>query len=799
MASPARPRVALRFGEFELNAEAGELRKAGLLLKIHPQPFRVLLLLAERSSQIVTREEIQRTLWGDNTFVDFEGGINFCIKQVRSALADDAEKPRYVETVPRRGYRFIASVTLIESTKHPIPFVRPAGSNTALQAAGDAAEFGPTHRIQVLPAPFFPALAGRRSRKMVGAAIIAVSFIGILIATAIAYLRRPPKLTEKDSIVLADFTNTTGDSVFDGTLRQGLSVQLEQSPFLSIISDQQIQQTLRLMDRPPDAKLTPEIAWEICQRTGSAAVLDGSIASLGSQYVLGLEAVNCRTGDSLAREQVQAARKEEVLRSLGDASTKLRGKLGESLGTVQKFNTPVEQATTPSLEALQAFSVGWNTIGNGDYEAAVPFFRRALGLDPKFAMAYASLGMAYLNVGQTALAAENSRKAYELRQKVSEREKFYIESHYYLVATGDLEQARQVCELWLQTYSRDDTPPGNLVYIYSVFGQYEKALPEARDALRLGPGGIYYPHLVSVYLFLDRLEEARAMADEALERKFDSPYLRSTRYQLAFLQSDAAAMEQQVAWAAGRPGVEDALLGLEADTAAYSGRLMKAREFSRQATASAQRAEEKESAADYEADAAVREALFGNATEAKQRVALALRLSTGRDVQYGAALALALTGDEARAVALAEDLGKRFPEDTIVQFNYLPTLHAQLAVDRNNSSKAIEALQVAAPYELGHVAYGGLYPVFVRGEAYLCALQGSAAVAEFQKILDHPGIVMNEAVGAMARLDLARAYVLQGDKAKARGAYQNFLILWNDADPNIPVLRQAKSEYAKLQ
>jgi len=636
---------------------------------------------------------------------------------------------------------------------------------------------------------------------LAGAAMV---IVGVAIGGWQFYAHRAPALTEKDTIVLADFTNTTDDAVFDGTLRQGLTVQLEQSPFLSLVSEQRIQQMLRLMGQSPDARLTPEIARDLCQRVESTAVLNGSIASLGSQYVLGLKAMNCRTGDSLAQEQVTADGKERVLKVLGEAAAKLRGKLGESLTSVQKFDTPVEQASTPSLEALQAYSLGWRTrVGKGDDAAAVPLLQRAIRLDPNFAMAYAALGTSYFNLGEASLGAENTKKAYERRDRVSEREKFYIESHYYSTVTGDLEKARRAYELWAQTYPRDWVPPDNLGGIYRILGQYDKRLAENRETLRLDASGVSYAYLVHPYLNLNRLEEARAVAEEAQAKKLDSPLLHGALYRLAFLKHDAAGMAQQVAWSAGKPGVEDLLLAYEADTIAYSGRLGKAREFSRRAVASAQRAEQKETAAGYEAEAAMREALFGNATEARQRAAAALAVSTGRDVQYGAGLALALAGDASRAQALADDLGKQFPEDTVVQFNYLPTIHAQLALSRNDSSKAIEALQAAAPYELGSPISGGafspaLYPVYVRGEAYLAGHQGSEAAAEFQRILDQRGVVQNEPIGALAHLGLARAYILQGDASKARAAYLNFFALWKDADAGVPVLQQAKSEYAKL-
>jgi eukaryotic-like serine/threonine-protein kinase len=637
----------------------------------------------------------------------------------------------------------------------------------------------------------------RKSYRWVAVAAATIVIVGLSVGGWLFFSRKAHALTEKDTLVLSDFTNTTGDTVFDGTLRQGLTVQLEQSPFLSLLSEQRTQQTLHLMGQPADAKLTQEIARELCQRTGSKAYLSGSIASLGSQFVLGLNAVNCLTGDSLAQEQERATGKEQVLAAMDKAAANLRAKLGESLNTVQKLDTPLEQATTPSLEALQAYSLGRKAMAGSDWAAAVPFFQRAIRLDPNFAMAYARLGTSFSNRGETVLGTENTRKAYELRERVSEREKFYIESHYYHYAIGDLEKARQVYELWAETYPRDWTAPINLHVIYRDFGHYDKSLEEARETVSLDPNSLSYFNLVSSYLLLNRLEEARATADEAQAKKCDSPDLRFCLYQLAFLQNDGAGMAQQVAWAAGKPGVEDVLLVFEADTAAYSGRLGKARELSRRAAASAERAEEKEVAAGHEADAALREALFGNAEEARHRATTALGLSNGRSTQFATALALAFAGDAVRAQTLADDLGKRFPENAIVQFNYLPTIRAQLALSRTDSPKAIEALQAAAAYELG--SPGGLYPVYVRGEAYLAAHQGREAAAEFQKILDHRGIVLNEPIGAVAHLQIGRAYVLQGDTAKAKAAYQDFLSLWKDADPDIPILIAAKSEYAKLK
>ena len=618
-------------------------------------------------------------------------------------------------------------------------------------------------------------------------------------------LRHAAPLTEKDTIVLADFTNTTGDSVFDDTLKQALAVDLGQSPFLNILSEEKIRQTLQQMTRSPDERLTRDLAREVCQRAGSKAYLAGSIAALGTQYVIGLEALNCASGDVLAREQVTAAGKEQVLPALGQAATKLRNEVGESLSSVQKFDVPLQQGTTNSLEALKAYTLARKTgREKGDAEA-IPFLNRAIELDPNFALAYDGLGIYYSNLNQPSLAADYLKKAFDLRDRVTEREKFHITSVYYGIVTGELEKSNQTNELWRQAYPRDDVPPGNLGSNYMILGQYEKAATETREGLRLEPNqAVGYANLGEIYLALNRFDEARSTTEEAQGRKLDDIPLHLNLYALAFVQSNAAAMKQQADWAIGKPGAEDWMLSVESDTEARSGRLGKARQLSRQAVESARLIDEKEPAALWQANAAIREALFGNADVTRQDAAAALALAPGsHDAEAQAALAYALAGDAAHAQSLADDLAKRFPQDTVVQSVWLPTIHAQIETGRKNPARSIELLQAAAPYELGMLSGSAsnscLYPVYVRAEAYLSAQQGPAAAAEFQKILDHRGLLWNCATGPLAHLGLARAYALQGDTAKARAAYQDFLALWKDADPDIPILKEAKAEYAKLQ
>ena len=638
-----------------------------------------------------------------------------------------------------------------------------------------------------------------RFRWMAGG-VATLVVIGLAIGGWLHFSRKP-KLTDKDTIVIGDFTNTTGDPVYDGTLRQGLSVQLEQSPFLSIISDQQVQQALKMMNQKPDVKLTPEIARELCQRTGSAAVLEGSITQIGTPYLLTIKAVNCVNGKSLASAEAQASDKNHVLDALGKTASAIRTKLGESLSTLQKFDTPLEQATTSSLDALQAYSAGVRIVQRGDDNAtALPFFQLAVKLDPNFAMAHAMLFGRYTEGRESNMSFEHIQRAFELRDTVSQREKFLIESLYHSAATGDLEKEKQTVEVWAQTFPRDPVPRNRLAILYDTLGQYEKGLSQIREAFRLLPeGGLEYCNVVYAYLPLNRLQEARATAEQATAKNLDFYCLHRILYALAFLENDERGMAEQITWSAGKPEVENEMLGHQADTEAYHGRLAKARALSHRVIASAASASDEQAAAGYEVIVALREAVFGNAAEAHNRIDSALTQSTDLDVLYGAALALALTGDAGRSERLADDLNKRFPEHTIVQFNYLPTLRSQIALNRNDAAKAIEVLLAATRYELGDVGLGSLYPVYVRGQAYLAAHESSKAVIEFQKIIDHRGIVLNSPIGALAHLQLGRAYAMQGDTVKAKAAYQDFLTLWKDADPDIPILKQAKAEYAKLQ
>jgi tetratricopeptide (TPR) repeat protein/predicted Ser/Thr protein kinase len=637
-------------------------------------------------------------------------------------------------------------------------------------------------------------------------AYFAVAAIAVALIGGGLYYRshRPKALTDKDTVVLADFANSTGDAVFDGTLRQGLAAQLEQSPFLSLVSDERIAQTLTLMNQPKQARLTPELARDVCQRTASAATIEGSISSLGSQYVLGLKAVNCRTGDLLSEEQVTANGKEQVLDALGTASTKLRARLGESLASVQKYDVPPDSATTSSLEALQAYTLGNRTTNvTNDYAAAIPLYQRAILLDPNFAMAYLRLGQAYQPLSELARCAENTRKAYELRGRASESERLAISSFYEMVVTGNLEAARTSYQAWAQSYPRDDEPPTNLWTIYALTGNYEKAHAAGLQAWKINSNsGNNSVNLAYSYQWINQLDQAKATAQDSRAHNVDSPWFPLLLYNVDFLQHDAAGMERQVGDATGKPGVGDQILFLESETAAYNGEFAKSRELTRRAADSAERTNENETAAEYLGHSAVREALVGNMDAAKQDAKASVLRSDSRQGNAFSAIALALAGDSAQAARLSDDLRKNFPADTIVQYDDLPMIRAATALHSGDASRAVEALAEAEPYELGQTNYSftfALYPVYLRGQAYLAAKQGVAAQVEFQNILDHYSVVGNQPIGALARLGLARSYTLQGDIPKARAAYSDFLSLWKNADPDVPLLKQAKVEFAKLK
>lgn len=768
------------FGPFRVDPGKEVLLRAGEPVPLTPKTFQVLLVLVRHHKEVVSKDDLMKAVWPD-TFVE-EANLSRNIFMLRKALGDNLEDQRYIITVPGRGYRFAENVRLA-----------PA-SEVSIVAAQHS-------RVEVRV---------KETTPWVWLSAVAVVLVGIAVGATWLSLHRKPLLTEKDTVVLADFANSTGDPVFDDTLRQGLVVELQQSPFLTLISDTTIRRTLALMGQPKDTRLTLEIAQQVCERTSSAAILEGSIASLGSQYVLGLRAKSCNTGSILDQEQIQAARREDVLNSLSQIASKFRTKLGESLATVEKHSTPLAEATTPSLEALKAYSTGLKRDISSGSQAAIPFYLRAVEIDPQFAMAYANLGLAYSDIGESVLSAESTRKAWQLRDRASDRERFFIDFTYDREVTGNLEKAYQTLELWLQTYPRGEQPnPHDLLGGLSTHGtgRFERVIEVSREKIAADPSFIFaYGNLASSYFFLDRFPEVESTLKQASEHKVEDAYLLVMGYDLAVLMGNNDRMDRTVALAKGKPGAEHWMDHAQALALARSGRLQDARRLSTRAMDLALQEGQREKAASYQAARAVWEAAYGNAAEGKKNAMAALNLSKGRDVEYAAGLALALSGDFSRSEALAGDLEKRFPEDTFVKFTYAPVLRALSALARGKPADSMDQLQIALPYELAanglnfnHLYLGGLHTAYVRGEAFLAAHRYAEAAAEFQKILDHRGLVSLDPIGAMAHLQLGRTYALAGDDLRAKTAYEDFLTLWKDADPGIPLLRLAKAEYAKLQ
>jgi len=674
---------------------------------------------------------------------------------------------------------------------------RGARYQTAKELLGDLNQLeqgGDSGRAQTVP-------EGRRGRSALRRGAAAAVIILVALGAYFYHHCRSHRLTAQDTVVLADFANTTGDPVFDGTLRQGLAAQLEQSPFLNLLSDDRIAQTLALMSQPKDARLTHELVREVCQRTGGAATIEGSITRLGSQYVLGLKAVNCQSGDLLGEEQVTASGKEHVIGALGKAATEIRKKLGESLASIEKYDALPEAVTTGSLAALQAYSLGSRAIvTRNDPASAIGFLQQAVRLDSNFAMAYVYLALNYNNLGETALAAAATRKAYALRDRVSEIERLNIESDYQRFVTGNLEAADQALELWAQTYPRDVAPLIELGVTYGMLGSYGNSLAAYQQALKLDPGsGLVYFDIAGADLSLGRLDEAKAVTQEAQARNLVSSWTHQVLYHIDFLKRDAAGMERDSAAVMGKPGYEDQMLEAESGTAAFRGELAKARELTRRAVEEARNAGEKETAAEYDAEGALREALVGNPGLAREQAQAALALSNGRDAEATSAIAMALAGDSAQARRLASDLNRRFPQDTVAQLECIPTISAASVLGAEDGAEdagdAIQALAKAEPYELGF----SLYPAYLRGDAYLALRQGAAAAGEFEKILNHPGVVLNDQIAALAHLNLGRACALSGRTSAARTAYQDFFTLWRNADPDVPVLERARAEYSKLR
>jgi DNA-binding winged helix-turn-helix (wHTH) protein/tetratricopeptide (TPR) repeat protein len=760
-------KIALfRFGLFEVDLRAREIRKEGVKVRLQDQPFELLLLLAGRPGELVTREELRSHLWPSDTFVDFDNALNTAVNKVRDALGDSAENPRFIETVPRRGYRFIAPATAVATVE---PGTAPSDASTI----------------------------GSSGRARRWAMTVAVAILVIAAGAALWRSRTSPTSGETDTIVLTDFDNETGEQVFDGTLRRGLAVELEQSPFFRLLPEGDIQRVVRLMKKPADLKLTQAVAAEICQRAGASIVLVGSIAQVGTDYTLTLRASSCSNGRTLASTEATSPDRSHVLDALNRASREVRRILGESRTSIERFDTPLAQASTSSLEALRFYTAGYQAlVGRGDSASAIPFFRNAIALDDNFAMAYALLGDSLWNIGETKAASASIGRAYDLRTGVSEPERLRIESEYHSFGTGDLEKASLDFTVWADTYPRDCGPRNQLGVVHTVLGQFDKALQAFEEAARLCPqSALIRGNLTYAFIALNRLREARASVEQTLAQNAAGIGTRIDQYRLAFLDGNTDAMRQIAAETAGDPGFEDALQWNQAATASYFGEFDRSRTLLNQAVAVAGRSMKREAAANYETSAALAAGLCGFIEEARRLSDSALQRSNGVDVTFRAAVALAITGDRARPQLLADDLAIRFPEDTLVQAVYVPTIRSQVAMTAGNNTTAIDIVQSALPYEQG-VA---LLPAYVRGMALLHEQRADAAMAEFDKIIANPGIVLNSVIGALAVLQEGRAFVAQRNVSRARDTYLRFFDVWKHADPDIPILAAARQEYAALR
>jgi serine/threonine protein kinase/Tfp pilus assembly protein PilF len=694
--------------------------------------------------------------------------------------------------------RELESDTQLDTTAPPSAVGSELGT-ASIHRSVSSTSSGQTSTVAASPAPTSSSAEYiiteiKRHKK---AAILIAALAAVAIAASILFLhfRSARALTEKDTILLTDFVNTTGDSVFDGTLKQALAVQLGQSPFLNIFSEDRVREALKFMGRSSDERLNRDVGREICQRQGLKAMLVGSVASLGNHYVITLEAMNAQTGDAIGREQAEAENKEQVLHALGEAAMKLREKLGESLQSIQKFDAPIEQGTTSSLEAFKAFSLGVEQQLKGKYLEAIPFLKRATEIDPNFALAYARMASMYYNSRQYDLAAEASQKAFELRDRVSERERLYISAGYYDNVTGELEKYLETLELWQRTYPRDASPHNNLAVKYNELGLFDKTLEAAREAIRLNPSSASgYSLLAAAFVGLNRYDEAKEIIGQARAQKLETTAIRRILYRIAFVQGDATTMQQQIEWLNGKPD-EYVAQGWQSETAAFSGQLRKAKEFSNRAFELAERRDLKEVAAQIAAGGAGRDAVFGDCVQAKVQTAKALGISHSPLTMVNAGNALATCGEFGQTQTIIGELTRRFPKDTVLIKILLPNVHARIELQRGNPAQAIQLLETTRPYE----GYALFQIAYLRGQAYLHQQKGADAAAEFQKILDHRGSQLTSPLYPLARLGLARAAALTGDKARARQAYQDFLALWKDADADVPTLQEARQEYEKLK
>jgi len=752
------------FEQFELDEENLTLKRQGLPVPLEPKALRLLLLLIRNQGRLLKREAIFETVW-HGTVVE-ESSLTRAIALLRKQLGDDPRHPTFIETVPTLGYRFIAEVSLAEPS---------SGGGKAGPAPG---------RV--------------RYALIVLAAVLCLS--------ALLAFRLAPSREEK-LILLGDFANLTSEPVFDGTLRLGVQVQLEQSPLFSLAADDRIRTTLSLMGQPQDVRLAPPVARDLCRRLAGFALVEGSIDRLGTHYVIGLRATRCDNGQVIDAEQTQAARRENVLHDLGKMAGALRSRLGESAASIAKLGMPLEEATTPSLDALQAYSAANALALSKGSLASIPLFERAVEIDPNFALAHAMLGRMYSDVGQEVRSLESTSEAYRLRGRASEKERFFIEASYQLQVSGDLEKALEICDEWERIYPYDYAPDGfRGGIILRVFGRHQEAAAMIRKALALNPGfSLGYHLLAADEIASERPDEARKVLDQTPAPFKDTPHYLIDRYKLAFLKGDRAEMERLAEAATRSAGLEVLVANQRAAILAHAGRLKSAGEVTRRAIELAIQLGRPETAARIQAGGAVREALFGDRDQAVRDAVAARALSNGRDALYGAALALALAGEMAPATDLMTKLADRYPQDSSVRFHSLPTLRAIAALSRKEADAAIDYLQISAAYELGTPvssflgSFGTMYSVFSRGQAFLALHRSAEAAAEFRKILARPGLTAGDPMTALAQLGLARALAQSGDRTGADKTYATLMELWKEADPDLPVVAAAKTEYARLE
>jgi eukaryotic-like serine/threonine-protein kinase len=785
MVSPASHGSVYRFGTFEVIAESREIFRHGYRVKLQEQPFQLLLLLLENTGGIVDRELIRQRLWPENTFVDFGQSLGTAITKLRQALGDDADNPRFVETIPRRGYRFIAPVKVEHGTNE-------AGLPATPGAAGGTAS--PTQPVQEI---------SKSKWRLLGWAVTIAALIAGFF-WIYSYTRRTVfALAPRDTVVLADFENTTGEQIFNDTLRQGLMVGLAESPIVHVLSDRNSAIIFRQMGHSPDDRMTGRVAIDLCRRVGGKATIQGSVSSLGSSYLIGLAAIRCDTGRPVAREEAEASRKEEVIDALGKATARLRGQLGESLPSIQKYNAPLEQATTSSLEALEAFGEGLSTWDAKGDLASIPFFKKAIALDPNFAMAYGGLATVYHNLGEADLAKENSTVAYKLRERVTETERASIDARYYLYVTREIDKAALTYESLVEKYPESANSLNHLGAAELKLGQNERAADSLRKAMQIDASrATTYGNLALSLLRLNQVPEAASLLATADQRGLHTDYLLQVNYWLAFLRGDESGMERLLHQSAGTPGAYVFLLTEQAHTEAYHGRLEKAQSLSAAAGEKMMHDGDRDGAAKLLAQSALWEAETGSAARARSLRQQAQKISHSEQVATLTALVDAEIGDSRQALATCDILDKRYPNGTLIQNYWLPIIRAKVELQRGNAAKAVSLLSVTPPFDAAvpdEFATSPLYPAYLRGQAYLAARDGRRAADEFKTILDRPGMVLNLPFGALAHLGQARAYVLSGRTADARDAYQSFFKVWNDADPDIPAVRQAHAEFDRLK